>query len=324
MRPLVNTDKILWAVDPFAEKVMLQRSAAWAIREIAKTHPPIEIQPLYLLDDWLEETIPQRLIRSYQEKMAAFGNDSMRRITHRIPLEGLNPLEILSSPFKSLDQGAQELLSYARKQGFGLIVASTRANKKAAGSPMSFFGSFVETMADLSDIPLMVVNPKWRHSTRMPSILFPTDLSSESLEWFDSTLEFAKAMSMKINLFHKIDFPLSQPFEVASRVFPGIRDVLFKKIKAAQAEAGRWSKLAEKRGVRTSVFVDSRMLGSLSAAILEYQDKHAGLVVLTPPVSTTFPRSTIRKLMMKSPFPILLVPTVLRTKARAFGARQAA
>ena len=131
-------------------------------------------------------------------------------------------------------------------------------------------------------------------------------------------------MTAKVTLFHKIDFPLSQPFEVAVRIFPEIRGLLFKKVKSSQTEAKQWSQIAKKNGVRLSVVVDSRMVGSLSESLLACVDKHPGSVVVSPPLSVTYPRSTIQKLLKHAPFPMLLIPTIVRKKVRTFGVRRAA
>ncbi|MEO5971128.1 MAG: universal stress protein [Bdellovibrionia bacterium] len=316
MKFLIEISKVIWAVDPFAENVRLQRSAAWAISKLSQETGSTVIQPIYLTNDWSREGIvPQRWNRSFIEKIEAFGNDSLKDITDKIPLKNINPLQVISRPYESIEQGAGELLHSARIQGGNLIVASTRAGK-GGGGPFALPGSFVETLSNLSGLPLLVVNPKWKHATGISSIVFPSDLSQESFEWFKRTLEFAKTTTAKVTLFHKTDFPLSQPFETAVRVFPEIRDSLFRRVKASQIEAKRWAAVAEKSGVRLSVVIDSKMVGSLSEAVITCVEKHPGSVVVAPPLSASYPRSTIRKLMSRSPFPMLLVPTPVRADMR--------
>ncbi len=324
MRQLMEFGKIIWAVDPFAEKVMLQRTAAWAIQKLTESSPSSVVQPVYLVNDYSAEGIvPQRLVRSFVGKIEAFGKDSISRITHRIPLENLKPLQVISLPFNSIDQGVQELLRSAEQQDAHLIVASTRAGK-GGSSTFAFPGSFVEALAESSELPLLIVNPKWKCAAGIPSIMFPTDLSRESHEWFLKTLEFAKSTTAKMTLFHKIDFPLSQPFEAASRIFPEIRETLYRKIRASQLEAKRWAHTAKKAGVKLSVVVDSKMEGSLSEAVLTCLAEHPGSVIIAPPLSVSYPRSTIRKLMKRAPYPMLYIPTLLRKEVRAFGFRKVA
>lgn len=323
MQPLIDTSKIFWAVDPLAENVMLQRSAAWAIHALTKENPQSEIHPVYVVGDWPESVVPQRLKRSYVEKMRVFAEDSMQRVTRGIPLENLKPIQIISGPFDSVEQGVRTLVSTAIHQRANLVVASTRASR-GGGGPFTLPGSFVESLIDISDLPLFTVNPNWRHATGIPSILFPSDLSYDARGWFLKTLEFAKLMNAKVTLFHKISFPLSQPFESAVRIFPEIRNILYQKIKDSQAESRRWVQIAREHHVRVSVVIDSKMTGSLSEAVMETLKIHPGSVVITPPISLTYPKSTIRKLMKRSPYPMILIPTRLRREARAFGARRAA
>jgi nucleotide-binding universal stress UspA family protein len=324
MKHLIEVDKIIWAVDPFANKIMLQRAAAWAIQELTESRPSSVIQPVYLVNDFSAEGIvPQRHVRSFVEKIETFGNDSLKKITRHIPLGNLKPLKLISLPFESIEQGVQELLKSADQQGGHLIVASTRAGK-GGSSPFAFPGSFVEALSEHSDLPLLVVNPKWKRSAGIPSILFPSDLSSESFEWFLKTLEFAKTKTAKVTLFHKIDFPLSQPYEVASRIFPEIQETLYRKIKASESEAKKWAQIAKKTGVRLSVIVDSKTAGSLSEAVLDCLDEHPGSVIIAPPLTVSYPRSTIRSLMKRAPYPMIYIPTLLRKEVRAFGLRKVA
>lgn len=323
MQELIDTRKIFWAVDPLADNVMLQRSAAWALHALTRERPESEIHPIYMVGDWPETIVPQRLKRSYVEKMRAFAEDSMKRITRGIPIENLKSIQIISGHFDSVEQGVRNLISTAVHQDAKLVVASTRASR-GGGGPFTLPGSFVESLIDISDIPLFTVNPGWRYATGIPSILFPSDFSYESREWYLKTLEFAKVMNAKVTLFHKISFPLSQPFDSAVQIFPEIRETLHKKIKDSQAEAKRWAQIAKQRHVRASVVIDSKMVGSLSEAVMETLKTRPGSVVVAPPISITYPRSTIRKLMKRSLYPMILIPTLLRKEARAFGASQAA
>jgi hypothetical protein len=321
--PLLDAKKIFWAVDPFANPVMLQRSAAWAIHALTRKNPASEIHPIYMAGDWPDTIVPQRFKRSYLEKMQAFAEDSMKRITRGISIENLKPIQIVSGHFDSVEQGVQFLSSTAIHQKADLVVASTRANR-SGGGPFTLPGSFVESLIDISDIPLFTVNPSWRYATGIPSILFPSDLSYESHAWYLKTLDFAKMMGAKVTLFHKITFPLSQPFESAVRIFPEMRNMVHQKIKDSQVEAKRWVQAARQKHVRVSVVIDSKMAGSLSESIMETLKTHPGSVVVAPPISIAYPRSTIRKLMKRSPYPMILIPTLLRKEARAFGARKAA
>jgi nucleotide-binding universal stress UspA family protein len=322
MKQFTEMDKVLWAIDPYAESVMLQRSAAWAIQRFTQDNPSTEIQPIYVVNDWTTETLPQRHVRPFLEKLEAFGNDSLQQIIYRIPLKNIRPLEILSRPFQSVEQGARELISHAERQNFKLIVASTRTHRGKGLFGLS--GSFVESLSDLSELPLLIVNPKWRRVTGMHSIMFPSDLSQESYDWFLQALEFAKSRKSHITLFHKVYFPLSQPFDVAIRILPETRDILFRKVKTSQSEAKKWTQVAKKCGVRTSVVIDSHMQRSLDESLLKCLEKHPGVTIISPPLSVTYPRSTIRRLIRKTPFPMLVIPTLLQKEAPAFGVRHAA
>lgn len=322
IKQLLEIDKVLWAIDPFADSVMLQRSAAWAIQELTKNNPSISVQPIYIVNDWAAEMVSQRHVRSFLENLEAFGNDSLQQIIHQIPLKNIRPLHILSSPYQSIEQGVRALISHAERQNFKLIVASTRTHR--GGAPFGLPGSFVESLSDQSELPLMVVNQKWKRATGMHSIVFPSDLSEESYHWFLRTLEFSKYIRAKLTLFHKVYFPLSQSIDVAVRILPETRDLLFKKIKTSQAEARKWIQVAKKYGVKGSIVIDSHMQSSLDDALLKCLDKHPGTIVISPPLSATYPQGTIRMLIRQTPYPMLMIPTLPRREAPAFGVRRAA
>jgi nucleotide-binding universal stress UspA family protein len=323
MQQLMQVDKIIWAVDPFAEQVMLQRASAWALNELTQAYPSSVIQPVFLANDFSAEgRIPQRLIRSYVEKVQTFANDSLSKITHRIPLKNVRPLQVISRPFESVKQGVQELIRNAAHQGGHLIVAGTRAGK-GGSSPLGFAGSFVESLLEHSDIPVLAVNPHWKHGAGIPSLLFPSDLSPDSHKWFVETLELAKTIQAKVILFHRISLPLSQPLDTAIRIFPEIRDTLQKKIKASHGEAKRWAQDAKRAGVKLSQVIDSQLSGSVLDALLKCLEQHPSSVMIMPPLSETYPRSTIQSLMKRSPFPMLYVPTA-REKVSHFEIRKKA
>jgi hypothetical protein len=301
---------------------MLQRSAAWALYEVTRNRKNVCIEPIFLVNDWSSEA-SKRLVHAFQDKIRVFAEDSLKQITQRIPLRGLMPLTILARPFSSLDEGANELADYASINDFQLITASTRASK-AKGVLSMLPGSFVEALSDVAGLPLLIVNPKWRRTRGFGTVLYPTDLSDESYEWFMRTVEFARATHAGITLYHRVQFPLSQPFDMASRVFPELKNILFKKIRSAQIETKKWADSAQRSGVKTAVRIDSRFEQNVSDSLLACLEENPGITVIAPPVSLTLTQDRVRNLMRKSPFPVLYVPTTLRKRNRAFFSSRAA
>jgi len=325
MRHLMNPDKIIWAVDPFSERVILQRSAAWAILDLLRRNPNVVVKPVYLANDFSAEgVIPQRLVRSFTEKLTAFGNDSLDRITRRIPIGNIEPLEIVARPFESLSDGIEALLRLAHRERAEIIVASTRAGK-GGGTFFAFMpGSFVETLTELSDIPVLTINPNWKRTTGIPSIFYPTDFSPESHEWFVGALESWKSNTRNVTVFHKIEVPLGQPFEVAVRIFPQFRDILFRKINAARKEARRWQQTAKGMGFKAKIVLDSNLAIPQRASLLDQTIHSPGLIVVAPPLSATYSQKTIRVILSRASYPVLYVPTLLRRRRRELEAKRRA
>lgn len=309
MEDLLNPKKVLWAIDPFAENPKLQRSAAWAIHQLAQ--PDLEeasplIQPIYLVND-ASSIVPQRLIRSYLKKIQVLGEDSLHQIVRRIPIRNLNSLEVIAEEFISLQDGAKALLSYAKRNKFDFIVASTHS-RQGTRSESFFPGSFVETILDQTQIPSLVVNPKWRFGHGVDRLVFPTDFSLDSQRWFDRLIEFANKQKFKITLFYQLEIPLSQPFDKAVKVFPELRELIIQKIKRFQTEGRKWMETGKRKGVNVSLFISSDLKRAYTTSFQACLERYHGLAVLAPPISSIFSHSGIRRLLGKSPFPILWVP----------------
>jgi nucleotide-binding universal stress UspA family protein len=301
-------------MDPFAENIKLQRSAAWAISHLTeqseeKTAPIV--QPVYIVND-ASSIVPQRLVGSYQKKIQILGDDSIIQMTQKIPLRHLNRLEVISGEFFSFQEGAKVLLDYAKSGGFNLIVASTHA-RFGSRSDALFPGSFVETILDQTEIPSLVVNPKWRMGHGVDRLVFPTDFSEESQVWFERAISLAQERKLKLTLFYKLDLPLSQSFETAVQVFPQLRDIFYQKVKKSQTEGKKWIEATKGKGVNVSLQLSSDLRKSYTVALQECTERYPGLLLLTPPLSTRFSHQVVRKMLGRSPFPILWVPSLLGT-----------
>ncbi|MGZ3698854.1 MAG: universal stress protein, partial [Bdellovibrionota bacterium] len=290
--------KIIWAVDPFAEESKLQRPAAWAIRRIVE-HSQATVTPVYLFGGFPMK-VPMRTPPELVAQVRSRAQSRLNELVGRLPIAGLQPLEIVSDPFFTIRQGVDALIGFSRDRGADLIALSTHSRK---GLGRFVMGSFAETVVLRSEIPLLVVNPHQRASVDFKKILFLTDFSSESRQAFDRVLLLANSLESEVTVFHKLQFlqtPALRSGILSNSVY---RKAFDEELSQRKAEAQRWVELASERGVRAKAKVESRKAVSAADSALEFLAKHPALVALASrsgPMSSTLLGSTARKLVRSS------------------------
>lgn len=302
--------KILWPIDPFAEEAALQRSAALAIQWLTKNRPQSTVQPCYMANDY-SSVLPGKTVRHFLEKISIFGQDYLHEMLKIIDIPNVQPLKIISRPFSSADEAVDSLLSFAERIDFDLMVASTRTRRPSA-SELGIPGSFVTALMQHSSLPVFAVNPQWRHFLNYRRIVFPTDLSNESRQWFDYAVDIAKMFKMKITMFHKSNIPLSVSSHSLLHLVPTAREALSNRIKRDHWEAKKWTQHAKKQGVSTNVVINSKFDQSYFDAFLTTLEKSPGISLITPPLSVQVSSNAVHALIRKTYSPVWYVPTNLR------------
>ena len=268
-------EKIIWAVDPFAEPKDLQMSAAWAIRALSKSsHASVE--PVYLFGVDFQKILDE-IPGDFQKEVLASAQDEMKEILNRVQIPNIKPLHILSVTQPSLRERVRGLLDYTEESSSNLIVLSTHARK---GLKRLLVGSFAETMILYSNIPMLVVNPSWNHVPQFEHILFPTDFSNETLSVFEYVLDLAKSLKSKITLFHKIQPPWLPFTDIPFSNVTFFKELLQNEIEARQVDAQKFQDLAKPRGINVSLHVDYDPIGPIEDAILAYSQKEPSLIVM--------------------------------------------
>ena len=303
--------RIVWAVDPFATSLQAQREAAWALKGLTRGRPAI-IQPVYLYSP-LTSGSPFSLPDELLEQVRLEAEDAMEQILRRVALEGVRPLHLISKPVPSLREGVQEVLRYASETGTQLIAVGTKAQK---GPKRWFMGSFAETLADHSDIPLLVLNPDWNRRADFSQILFATDFSKESHVAFSRILKLAHQQSARITVFHKVNWALGTVFETAWVAMPYYQSAFEDQLRIAHLEADRWVKEAKAAGVRADAHIDSKSTHSVADAILAYSKRHSCLIALAShsgPYEKVLFGSTTRRVLRVARDPVWVVHPVQRS-----------
>lgn len=296
--------KIIWAVDPCAEDAALQRTAAQAIRSLTQGRD-VSIEPVYIWGSYLL-AVADGEIEEIRESVKQDAEKSLNAITKKAKLQGLLPLTVLVEPYSDTQRDAGELVAYAKKTQADLIVVSTHARR---GPKRWFVGSFAETLMLSSDVPLLIVNPRLRRG-RVRDILFPTDFSVQSYEAFKQVIGLAAALGQRIEIFHKVDLPLTPGTEVAFYAHPNIVHLFEEDVEARKRQAEEWAKLAAQHGVTAKIHFETRVMGSAAESILKYVKKKPTLIAMASHsgrLASVYLGSTSRRVVRAADVPVWVI-----------------
>ncbi|MDR3608645.1 MAG: universal stress protein [Oligoflexia bacterium] len=299
--------KIIWAVDPFAEEKTLQRSVGWAIKSITAGQLAT-IQPVYFFSAYIMDGPPGISDELFSEIKAA-GQKAFDRIVKPIKLnpDGLRPLHVIAESNIPLREGVDRVTHMAKEWGADMVATGTRARK---GLKHLWLGSFAETLVLYSDVPIFLVNPRWRKSSALKHILFPTDFSEESREAFHQVLPLAGSLGAKVTLLHKMSSGWIPVVDVAESVNTLYNDVFKKQIDWVQSRITQWEQEAKSAGVVVDSVMDRRPSGSIVDSILAHAKRRPGMIAMTAHsgfAKTVLLGSTTRKVLRSSPYPVWIL-----------------
>lgn len=305
MKP--EMDRILWAVDPFMAESGLQKTALAAIEKMVAGNPDMVVQPVYV---W--GTAPlEGLIEPSVYEQERWRKDGQKRIDRVIGAKRVNlkPLEIVAKPFGTVKEQVQELVHYAKISGADLIVLSTHARK---GPARWLLGSFAETLAFMSDVPLLIARPDWQHQASSKNVFFLTDFSKESVMAFQNILNEAKRKNWGITIFHHVKYPLYPGADFDFALMNAYDSAYEEEVKARKIDAEGMADLARERGVRVSVYIDTSRVGSPADLALKAMKKKTYLFTTLASRSAgktklLFLGSTTRQLIRNSPIPVWVI-----------------
>lgn len=296
--------RVIWAIDALVEDEALQNKCARTVAAMVRS-PSVIIEPVYILS-------PDQLKLSSEFYPAEHGNFKLlaqKRLENwmkKIKVAGLSKPTVLVSSDLSLKSAASALLSYAKSVNADLIALSTHARK---GVARFLLGSFAETLALHSDIPLLTVNPKSDVPRKITEIVFPTDFSERSKKALIVVANFAKAIDAKITLYHQVEY-LSQYFIEPMVAVPNYQSFIEQDIKRRKATAEEWRMELTALGVKTGEVINKKG-GYAPDSILSYAKKlKSGMIAMASQsgsLAATLLGSVTRQVMRQSPCPLWVV-----------------
>ncbi len=295
---------MIWAVDALAEDKKLQDKIVKFLKVIAPSLD-CEIEPVFILT-------PDQLKvekKAFPAKAGTLHIEAEKRLNDwmkKVKIKGLLPPTIMLSSDYSLRSGVKALLEEAKKKGATCIAASTLARK---GASRFLLGSFAETLVLMSDIPVLLVQPKSTVGTKVSKILFPTDFSENSKRAFQQAAQFAKSVGAQMLLFHQIEYLNAYTMEPLGGI-PNYQQY-FNEDKLQKTKLGNsWIEEIGKSGVKGKFLLGQKAAFSAEAILAVAKKEKPSLIAMASEsgaVLATLLGSTTRQVLRHSTVPMWIV-----------------
>jgi nucleotide-binding universal stress UspA family protein len=317
MQKTSNDLRALWAVDPFAKHLELQKTAGWILQAIASRQPTV-IEPVYV-DYEAKLDAPEPIRAGLRQVVAAKAQEGLDSIVSRKNFGTLLPLRFLIHHQRSTKEKAALLLKYAHESEVNLIVANTRSRK---GLLRWFLGSFVETLTLFSDLPLLIVNPTWDHSAGFDRILFPTDFSDASHEVFRQVFSLARNLRSELVLFHKFSEEILPLHEMSQSLYgyPN-KAAIERELKERENQLNHWISEATQAKVNARGIIDRKRGETVSSSILRQTRQWPGFIAMaaeSDALEACILGSVTRNIVRQSTCPVLVMHPSTCVKAQSF------
>jgi nucleotide-binding universal stress UspA family protein len=295
-------ERIIWAVDPFAEQEM-QKQAIMALRALTEVGQPA-IEPVYVLTPNQVNVSPD-YFPGWEKAYKPIAEKQLKALIGRCDLKGLAEPEVIVRKDTSVRRAVDALVKYAQKRRADLIAVSTHARK---GAGRFFVGSFAETLFLHSTLPVYISNPSASLARKIDSILFAADLTRASAPLFEKVVTFARQMEARLTVYHHIATPLpTAQMPVGFVEPPNLRRLVEEHAEEMRATADKWAEKARKQGVMTDVIVDEDPSAPGASIVGQAERRNASMIALvaqTGAVASLFLGSTTRQVVRNAHCPI--------------------
>lgn len=265
--------KIVWAIDPFAEDLELQRVIASNIQALV-SDSSVTVNPVSVIHFEQRGAHGEAPLTIEDVKNSA--EAAVNSLIASTAIKGLSPAVILVQNYLSLETAVNQLLNYAKDAKADLIVAGTMARK---GATRFLLGSFAEAMILQSRIPILVVTPKSSPAKKIRKILFPSDLTPKSLAMFAEVVELAAAVEAGIIFFHRSEPDASiSANELESLLALARRHHVTLDLRIATHKTGAADAIIELSNtpdqiiamVSQTKLIDSRVMGNITRQVIHH------------------------------------------------------
>lgn len=239
-------NRVVWAVDALEEGVGQKKGLA-LLRSLAKV-TQAEIIPVYILTAPYADS-SSALSSNFEQAFQALAEKRMEELRSQSGISSMKSGKVLFSRKGSTRKDVQVLIDFAEQQEADAIVLATHAR---SGISRLFMGSFAETLAMHSPVPLLTENPDVEVREKISKVLYPTNFHKMYRLGFERVVEFAKIMESKLTLFYQ------EPIIAGAFMSPEIYKYIEKENRARREIALEWKKWAEDKGVEAEVYLEEK------------------------------------------------------------------
>jgi nucleotide-binding universal stress UspA family protein len=290
--------KIVWAVDAF-EDASTQAHVMPLLGALARTQKT-EVQPIFVLSP-SHSKVPPISFEAVKDAYLALAESRMGKFIQDSDISRILPIEVAVNEKGSVRKDAQLLIERARSKHADLIVLATHARK---GLDRLFMGSFAETLALYSSIPILTVNPSGKMRETIRSLLFPTNFAPYFRPAFERTVQLAKEWDAAITLFYQ------EPILARPLMTPEIETHIAQEVEWREGIAREWEQWACSQGVRTVSIIQNRPDYLVSSICALGEERNFDLVVMTTdatPTGVLLLGSATRQVLRQSSCPVLVL-----------------
>ena len=306
MSSLSKKNKIIWSIDPTQDPA----EAKNAIKEL-KTwakYLDCDVQPVSIFSKSILN-FPMEMPFPWKDRLREVAQKAVTRYLKTTRVKGFLPPELVFVSTLSSRKMASEMAKYAENKKAQLIFANTRAKK--TWNPFRM-GGFSETLVATSRVPVLLLNPSSLPSTKLPSILFPTDFSRDSKIALARLEPWAKAFGSKILLYNQVEtlnFYPSEFNEIAQTQAVNMESMISDVEKSRLRKGAEWSNLLQKQNIKSSLLV-LRQRKHLAVDILEVAKKNKATLIAiasrSGPVAQALLGSVSRDILLQAKCPVLI------------------
>ncbi len=282
--------RIVWAVDPFAEDVELQRRTAEAVCAVSANAGAgsadangVAIEPVSIIY-WDDRSV---LSTTHPTASASISSNAstdiqgaaaiaVNKMIQQFGIKRALPPTILVQGDLSLGKAVRRLIQHAKESETDLIAVGTQAR---TGATRFLLGSFAETLILQSDVPTLVVSPKSKPIQKINHILYPTDLSRKSVDAFSDVVTLAKRLGASITVFHRVEYQSLGPVGLIPA--PPIFIESYKTdVSLREKESGMLAARARATGIDVNIKVEHQGAGALDAILELSEGMESGLIAM--------------------------------------------
>ena len=264
--------RILWPIDAFDESNTALASMAVLLKSLVGRFD-VQIQPIYVLGPD-QTSLPYQLFRKWAQEYVieakALLDDKMRSVNIPGTMEPVVLLERMGSTRTSI----AKLLAYAKQHRFHLIATSTHGRR---GISKMLFGSFAETLLQLTDIPMLISNSNVKPSAAIKQLVVSVKFPFLYKFSFDQTAEIGRALRCGLRIYH---YREEHPTVLKASTQKVLTDHVKKARQVAQKSASVLAQRAECRGAQAECILDSGEKDVSEAIVSSVQKPTQELLVL--------------------------------------------